>query len=320
MKEIFQWVLKPIELKFYIGEFTIFSITFPFLVLNVHPTKLKIDPDKPQIPFEEFSHKAEGAMIYSFPIEKNYPRFNFLPKLIRYVPKQYHRYYVDFSKTKGFDDYLNNFSSKSRATLKRKIKKFSESSKGNILIREFHKQQDMEEFYNLARKLSKETYQEKLLHKGFPSDKEFLQFLFNSASNDRIRGYALYYKDAPIAYQFHTITEEGIVLYDHVGYAPEFRYLSPGTVLLYLALEKLFNENKFQMLDFTEGEGMQKQFFANTSMLCANVYYFRRNLKNFIILLLHSIVDSFSSSVVKLLALFGIKSYIKNFFRFGKHV
>jgi hypothetical protein len=175
----------------------------------------------------------------------------------------------------------------------------------------------MDEFLRLAREVSKKTYQERLLGVGLPSDEQFRQQLYTLACRDLSRGYILFYDATPIAYLFCSIREGGILIYRYLGYDPKFEAWSPGTVLQYLVLEKLFNEDGVQMLDFTEGEGAQKKFFSTGSTRCADVYYFRRTSKNWLILCVHTAVDSISAFGVQVLNLLGMKTWVKRLFRAG---
>lgn len=306
------WINKPIRLKFKIGEFNLFSMTFPALVLNAHFTKLGNRPSQLKTPLEKLQAGLEVLVVRSHPADKRMSRVTFSRKCIRYVPEQYRRYYIDLQGT--FDEYLMTFSSKSRATLKRKVRKFSEFSGEQSCAREFKTRKDMVEFYKLARKVSRKTYQERLLDSGLPDNNEFLQQILDLATHDAARGFILFLKSKPIAYLFCPALED-VLLYQYLGYDPEFRRWSPGNVLQYHALGRIFAESKFKILDFTEGEGQHKEFFANGNINCADIYYFRRTFRNFILLGLHSVINVISELTPMILDFLGVKQRVKRFIR-----
>lgn len=306
------WVATPVRLEYLLGEIPLFVIKFPGLEFDGHFTSLTTDLDETRPPIARLSPEVEAIFIRSHPINGEMPRLERLPEAIRYVPAQYHRYYVDLRSS--FQEYLNKFSAKSRATLQRKVRKFSEFCGGAIPWREFSRPEEIEEFYRLAREVSKKTYQEKLLNFGLPENGEFKQELFEMAGRDLVRGYILFSGAEPIAYLFCPM-RDGILFYRYLGYDPEFRNWSPGTVLQHLALERLFSEGKFKMFDFTEGAGPHKEFFSTGNIRCADVYFLRRTMRNLLLLKLHSGLRTLSSTTVRVLERLGVKSQIKKLIR-----
>ena len=80
-------------------------------------------------------------------------------------------------------------------------------------------------------------------------------------------------------------------------------------------LEKLFAEGRFQLFDFTEGEGGHKEFWARSHAQCADVYYFPTNLKNAALVGCHSALFSVSRTAVRTLDRFGWKDKLKRALR-----
>jgi hypothetical protein len=310
------WVAKPVRLEYRLGEIPLFVVKFPALEFDAHFTSLTTNLDETRPPFTQFSSEVEAIFIRSHPINGELPRLEFLSQAIRYVPEQYYRHYVNLQGS--FQKYLSKFSGKSRSTLQRKVRKFSEFCGGELRWREYCRRDEMEEFYSLSREVSEKTYQERLLNLGFPDGDEFKQELGDMAARDLVRGYILFFGEKPIAYLYCPV-REGILFYQYLGYDPEFRNWSPGTVLQYLVLERLFSEGKFKMFDFTDGEGSHKEFFSTGSTRCADVYFLRPTLRNLLLLRLHSGLRTLSGTTVKTLDRLGVKSRIKRFIRQWGH-
>ena len=134
------------------------------------------------------------------------------------------------------------------------------------------------------------------------------------AATDNVRGYILFHQKKPIAYIYCPVHDK-IALYEYVGHDPEYQRWSPGTLLQYYALQCLFAADHIKIFDFTEGEGAHKAFFATHAQYCADIYYFRRNLRNLTSVLLHMGVNALSSAVVWLLERLRLKAYLKKMLR-----
>lgn len=306
------WTETTVSLRFRVGEVTLLSPRFRCLALNTHFTRLGTDPLDPPPPFDRFATGVEVALVRSHPVAEKLERLERLPAAIRYVPAQYRRYYTTLDGP--FDAYLKGFSSKSRSTLQRKVRKFAEASGGATSWREFALAEEMPEFHALAREVSKKTYQERLLDAGLPDTPEFVRTMEQMAAAGNARGYILYLEAKPVAYIFCPI-QSGVLLYEYVGYDPERNNLSPGTVLQYLVLEKLMSQGGYTMFDYTEGEGPHKEFFSTGNVLCADIYYFRPTLRNRLLLSLHGHTDAFSDKAAALLDRLGLKARIKKLLR-----
>jgi len=303
-----EWLAQPRRLAFCIGDIRLGSVELPCLALTTHFLRLTGGAPEPVLPFERFPDGTEVAIAYSYPIPRPLPRLSTFPRAIRYVPAQYRRHYIDL--TGSFETYQEKFSSKSCSTLRKKVRKFAEFSGGKIAWRVFDPP-TMDEFHRLAYELSARTYQARLLDSGLPEVGRFRQILSQCPD---ARGYVLIHAGRPIAYIFCS-ARDGNLFYDYVGYDPDYQQWSPGTVLQYLALESLFAEGRFRTFDFTEGDGPHKEFFANRSTLCADIHYFRKTARNFLLVYLHSGLHSTSSAAARLLDRVGLKAHLKKMIR-----
>jgi CelD/BcsL family acetyltransferase involved in cellulose biosynthesis len=304
------WRPAPLELEFRLGEFRVLTVNLKGMTLlgQVGAGGEAGAGDGPLPPEGLFASDAQAAIVRSLPIGQPLPRLSLRGRFIRYVPAQYRRYFVDLRQG-TFEQYLLGFSSKSRNTLKRKIRKC-----GDLVCREFRTRAEIEEFLALVRPLSDRTYQERLLGRGLPSDQAFLDEVFALADAGNARGYLLLVGGRPAAFLLCPIYD-GRVLYEWVGYEPDLAALSPGTVLQYFVLEKLFAEGRFQLFDFTEGEGGHKEFWARSHAQCADVYYFPTNLKNAALVGCHSALHTVSRTAVRTLDRLGWKDKLKRALR-----
>jgi CelD/BcsL family acetyltransferase involved in cellulose biosynthesis len=306
------WVDKPYVLKFYLGEFYLGAVHFRAKVLDVYAAGLSESEVAAQLPLEELHRGTEVLSLPSIRMEEKPRRITFRPDSIRYVPARYPRYYVETQGT--LEDYLQKFSSKTRRELLRQVRKLEKDGGGKLDWREFRRPEDMAEYQRLAREVSKKTYQERLLKNGIPDTAEYVQELERLARLGVIRAYILFFGGAPIVFHLCSIKDVNLVG-QQIGYDPAFRKYSPGTVEQFLLLEKLFNEKEFQRFDFGGGESSYKEFFATGKAPCADIYYYRRTLRNRVIVTLHSMLARFCSATTEVLARVKIKERLKKFLR-----
>jgi len=234
--------------------------------------------------------------------------------MVVYTPETFRNFYVDFGAFTDFANYLGKFSAKSRSTLIRKVRKFKEICGDSEGFREFSRPDEFDEFFALAGQISKETYQERLLHTGLPRGPAFIDATRKRAESGGAIGWLLSCRGKPVAYVLSRV-EDGIATYDYVGYLTEFQHLSPGTVLQYLILESLFGSRKVRMFDFTEGEGEHKRLFSTGSQLCSKTYVFRRSIKVEVLLGLHRSLDRSVEGLGRILTRLGLKARLRALIR-----
>lgn len=267
-------------------------------------------------PNEALKEDTDGYMVIGYPALEPKKKLQFYEKYIIYNAHTYNRYYLSFDSS--FEAYIDKFSSKSRSTLKRKVKKFSKHCAEGIEFRSYKDADELNIFYGLARKVSCKTYQENILDSGLPESVEFQQKMLSLARENKVRAYLLFDSNKPIAYLYLTAHEDTL-LYNHLGYDPEYAKWSVGSVLHWLVLESLFAEGQFAFLDFTQGEGQQKKTFSTGSILCSNIFVLKRSFFNMLLLSSHILVNLTSKFLGDVFEKLGLKTKIRQIIRRGFH-
>jgi CelD/BcsL family acetyltransferase involved in cellulose biosynthesis len=281
---------------------------------DAHFTELKTTDGRLELPDIPAGSGLAGAVIRSQPISAPPRRFRMQNGLLVYCPSHYRRQWIALQGT--FDEYMTKFSSKTRSTLTRKVRRFREAARVESILREFKHPDEMDEFFRLGREVSRKTYQERLLDAGLPAGDAFRAGLVDLARRGRVRGFILSVDERPVAYLYCPMyRESGILFYSHLGYDPEYEHLSPGTVLQYLALERLFAQDDVTLFDFLEGENPQKELFATGSTLCGDFFCFRPTLGNACLVLLRHTTDSLSRTAARILAALRVKRGLKRLIR-----
>ena len=325
-KPLFQ--SKSVSLSFTLGEFSLFRVPFQLWVWTPHFTAESssrsphpvedLNPFlRPEMVTQSGIIKGDGIAFPSYPTPaEDLPRLTTQGNYLRYIRSSYRRFIVDLGGS--FEDYEKKFSSKTRTTLRKKVRKFAELSGGTIDWRVYKTSREIDEFLTIAHALSARTYQDKLLDAGLPDTPAFRSHAQELANADSVRAYLLFHDQKPVSYVFCPATEDGAVIYEYVGYDPEYRELSPGTVLQYLLLENLFAEGKFRLFDFTEGEGAHKELFSTGFIRCADIYFFRRTARNRLLVSSNVALSSLSRNIVGLLKKLGVHKRVKAMIRFSR--
>lgn len=305
------WAAKAQSLRFTLGDYCYWQFKFDALTLDPSLSDMlrgSVDPDQPLRGAEP---GCDYYVIRSMPIVSAMPLVSQADGFIRYAPAQYDRRYVEFQPT--FDAYLQKFSSKSRSTWRRKVRKFGDQS-GGLEWRQYRSSDEIAAFYPLAEALSAKTYQEKMFGDGFAAHAGSLDELKSLAACDEVRGFLLFFKGEPAAYVLCPCDAETI-FYGSLGYDPKLRTSSPGDVLLFLMIEQLHAERRFRYLDFGEGESWYKDFYSTNSLKCARVYYLRRTLKNRLALAAHQSASAATDALGHILSRLGVRALIRRLLR-----
>jgi CelD/BcsL family acetyltransferase involved in cellulose biosynthesis len=307
------WTLRPVPFKFQLSDLTLFSLSVPLqvrtgtLASDVTPTAL------PTPPVDELMPASRGFAVRGLPLHAEVRTLTRKGDFFCYVPAQYKHCYIDLRQS--FDDYQKKFSSKTRSTIQRKVRKYADYCGGTLRCQTYKTPAELAEFFERARAVSKASYQERLLNAGLPHSDTFIRNAVALAAEDRVRAYLLFDGERPVSYLYCPVND-GILTYAYLGYEPAYMDKSVGTVLQWLALQDLFAEGRFRYFDFGEGQSDHKRLFSTHQRHCANVFMLPRNLRNAAIIYGHLATNYVSCRLGETLDRLGIKARIKRLIRF----
>jgi CelD/BcsL family acetyltransferase involved in cellulose biosynthesis len=297
-------VIQPVDFWFSCGGFCIRTVKLNAMVVNLARGGATPATLVPKLP-------AGVDVVYVTEVAPERPQraLSILPEALCYaIYPAYRRYYVDIDG--DYEAYLCRFRGKTRQTWRRKLTKLERASGGQVCWRTFKHAEEMAEFHRLACQIAKTTYQEKLYNSGILDTPVFLEQLERNAESDLVRGYVLYLKQRPIAYNYCYAIDD-VLVSSKIGYDPEFAQLSPGVVLFHLILEKLFGRDRFRRFDFGRGEFAYKEHYATAQERCIDVFYFPRTAGNLAFIAAHFGTTLLSRSVSRSLAAIGVKDAAK---------
>lgn len=308
------WQLRPVTFRFQLSDWTLFTASLP-LQVRVEELTNDFEPvARPLPPASPPEAGSQGYCIRNLPIATKQSVLTNTENYLCYIPLQYPHCYIDLGWT--FEQYVGKFSSKTRSTIQRKIRKYKEHCGGELPWKNCPEPRDVPEFFRLARGVSGLTYQERLLDVGLPDSEAFMQESLALAAEGRLRAYILFHGDRPVSY-LYCPGKDGVLVYAYLGYDPDYHFLSVGTILQWLAIEQIFNERRFRFFDFTEGLSSHKRLFSSHQRLCANVFFVRRTVTNSLLIHSHLLMDRFSKWLGEILERHGLKAKVKKLLRRG---
>ena len=306
---------KSVAFRFQLSDWTLLRVRRPLLVrgfgLDQDPSAAADLPDLPA--------GCAGLLLRSIAATDTRTGLNHVAldgrRMLRYVMQCFPRHYIDMAQS--FDAYKQKFSGKTLATLRRKVKKFTEHGNGQVRWERFTQPDSLDRFWTLARQVSAKTYQERLLDAGLPEDPAYLLQAKQLAMADNVRAFLLFDGERPVSYLFCPV-RDGIVEYAFLGYDPAYLRLSVGTVLQWFALESLFEEQRFRYFDFTEGESAHKRLFATSHLDCANIALLTPTLGHHLLVRLHLGFGRLTEALGRWLDDHDLKVKIRRWMRFGR--
>ncbi len=310
-----KWFTTNVVLKYMLGDLILFKRN---LILKVLPPDIISEfkpPSNIMSPTINLADKEAGYLMRCTPLTSKQPTYYSDNNFIYYTADKFNRYYIDLQQS--FEEYKTKFSSKTRSTIRRKIKKFASKCEGKMQWKSYQTVDELNQFYHSAREVSRNSYQEKLLDSGLPDTDLFCRKMIDLAKNGQVRGYLLFDGDRPVAYMYCPI-EDKVLLYQYLGYDSDYVKWSVGTILHWYAFEDIFSEGKFKYFDFTEGQSEHKRLYSTGSLLCGNVYIFPKNTGAWLLVHSHHSMNVFSSALGNIFEQLGLKSKLKSLIRFRK--
>jgi hypothetical protein len=274
------WVQRTIRIPYHHALPGLLTPRFAGWLQTAHP--LHLPPDQfARPPKELLQQKEQLALIPACPLPPGTPSVSWVDGYIRYIPSMYPHYFHQV--TDSFALYLKEHASKSRRKKYRKIQRLFQEEFGSPIRWEWYdRNEEFDDFIQVASAISRRTYQSLRLGLGLPDTPDELTAFREWLLEDGWIGALLYAKEQPIAFLIGRFVGDDILCLEHGGYDPDYRDWSPGTLLDYLFMERLYEQPHptLQTVDLSEGEGFHKSAFATCEHQAGDVYFFRPGVRS----------------------------------------
>ncbi len=240
----------------------------------------------------------DGAFIEFCPQDQVRTGITLTRPLFRYTPYLYDRFFVDTRE--GWDGYNRRLAVRKRSAIQRKVRRLVSEAGHAVDCRTYSSGQDIETFFSWARTIGarRAGWAPRLL----PDTPAFRRIAATEAEARRLRAYVLFFREIPISYLFCPIVE-GALIYDHLAYDAAFGHLSPGFMLLWCVIQDAFAQPHVRYIDFTQGSGQQKRFFANGHLRCGDAFFLRASPGHLLTVASHRLLNAIGYSAERHLRL-----------------
>ena len=219
------------------------------------------------------------------------------------------RHMIELPET--HDEYWSKFNSKTRSTLRRKLKQF-----GDCRLELINKPFQIPGFLENAQEISKRSWQSDLLGLRVQNDEFETQIFTFLATQNALRAYLLWQDDTPVSFCIGT-QHNGIFNYEEVGYDRDYSKKSPGQVLVIKMLEEMYERDQPTLFDFGGGDAEYKRQFGTRISESGHVWLLRPGMRSKMIVGYLSGRRALSQTLRGTLAKFGLLDRVRKLSRRG---
>lgn len=203
-------------------------------------------------------------------------------------------------------------SRKTHSTFRRKDRKFVEHFGGAVELRCFQDRADVDEFVRIADQVTARTYQAALAT-GVQDTERWRTVLTALAEGNHFRGYVLTGGKEPIAYIAGSVLQQQFTLFA-TSFLPEYRKLSPGTVVLNRSFDALASDGAV-LFDFGSLFAEYKRLHATRTVEEQTVHVYGVGWRSTVAMCIDQITLSAATWLKKITISLGVLDGIKRRWR-----
>jgi hypothetical protein len=214
-----------------------------------------------------------SSFLWTYLLQSDILRRNYLPYFIHGV-QDIHTIPLPAS----FDQYLARFGRKKRYNLRRQLRILEAQCQSKLQLQRIDCREGIPSLLKACNQLVRQRWCITGFSNGLCADAEGYRGLADLADRGLLRSYVLKYEDQYLACvlgsQYH-----GVYFESDTHYRKDLAKFSPGTSLMYLAVEDLINHRPATMINMGFG-GPAYTSSATVIQKAASVILFRKNLVN----------------------------------------
>ncbi|UCG48217.1 MAG: GNAT family N-acetyltransferase [Phycisphaerales bacterium] len=197
--------------------------------------------------------------------------------------------------------------------VKRYTKKLEKQCGGPVRVACYRDESDVDQYVRVSAAIAESTYKAGM-GVGFADTALNRSIMLQAARKGQWRGYILYAGERACAFEYG-IQYHSVYFPDNIGYDPELRACSPGTVLFIKVLEDLAENARVTTFDFGFGAGVYKDRFGTESWPEASLYIFAPRPRPILINLFDSSIRGMSLALARLAHKAGWAARVKTWWR-----
>jgi Acetyltransferase (GNAT) domain len=216
-----------------------------------------------------------------------------------------------------FRDYEMQLGSHSRLNLRHRRKKLAQHVCGDLRTVRFSNPPDVDRFVADAQKISRTTYQWRLLGLGLRDAAALRATVGFAARQGWLRSYILYCGGEPAAFMLGYVYRRTYHYMD-VGFDPAWTKWGVGSILQMEVIRDLIeieDPDRPDTFDFATGDGDHKARFGNASRREANLLLLKNCPRNALCAAAYALTTAADKHAGRWLQRLGIKAQVKRWFR-----
>ncbi len=222
------------------------------------------------------------------------------------------RYWIT---TKGdFADWLDGLAANTRQSIRRKRRKLAKAAEGTLQVRRFDKPDEMAEFYQCAREVSRTTFHERKLGLGLPADQAFYERMKSVAENGDCFGSLMSIHGQPVSYIYCVMRGQRCEPI-YRGFDPSFKQLSPGFLHHVAIIEEAFQQPDCDFIDFGLSAFQYKEQLSTDQADCENVLVLSKTIRHRAAVTMHRMMAGLTSWVSQHIEKWGAKARLRQWLR-----
>jgi len=199
----------------------------------------------------------------------------------------------DMEMPSNIDEFYGTLSTKHRHEIKRQMRRLSDNLRGEWCVKSYEHESDIPRLCEDAGFVSRKTYQF-AMGVSFVDNERYRKLLAARARLGWLKAHVLYCQNVPSAFQIGMQYRNTLHL-NYIGYDPQWRRFSLGTLLFVKVLEELCNSNKPQQIDFGFGDADYKRSYCTRSWPEVTVFLFSLRFKPQMINMIRGMCSGISS-------------------------
>ncbi len=199
----------------------------------------------------------------------------------------------DMEMPNNIDEFYGRLSTKHRHEIRRQMRRLSDNLRGEWCVKSYEHESDIPRLCEDAGFVSRKTYQF-AMGVSFVDNERHRKLLAFRARLGWLKAHVLYCQNVPSAFQIGMQYRNTLHL-NYIGYDPQWRRFSLGTLLFVKVLEELCNSNKPQQIDFGFGHADYKRSYCTRSWPEVTVFLFSLRFKPQMINMIRGMCSGISS-------------------------
>ncbi len=175
----------------------------------------------------------------------------------------------------SYDALMATYSGKKRSEQRRRARQMKKHFEDDMELKRITEPEQVKDFIRATQHIYDNSWKKGVLGTSPAFSETDISYIEQLAAKGWLRSYLLIGKGEPIAYFANFVYRNNCFLED-LGYDNRFKRQGPGSVMIFLIIQDMYEHETPKMMDFGYGDNTYKRIFSNTSHLANESYIVKR--------------------------------------------